>query len=138
MISGPLAALLQVTLLGVLVTTSPACGDAPVGASPDAVTNDEVDEWGENEQPPTRDEILAAPSAFDADAVAEALVSVAEEQAATALPQVLALLADDREEIRWHAVQALKAIGGDQADAALVRLATEDPSELVREEATQR
>ncbi len=124
------ATLLVSVLLTALVSASPGCGDAGMSASPT-----DIDEWGENETPATRDEILAAPSEFDADAVASALVDVADTADTSALPRVLALISDDREEIRWHAARALQAIGGDEATAALARLAREDASELVRSEA---
>ena len=52
-----------------------------------------------------------------------ALVEVAESGDAQALPAVLALATDAREEVRWHAVLALRAIDDEPARAELARLA---------------
>ena len=120
--------------LAAVLATALACDGAGTSSS----HAEQADEWGENETPPTRDEILSAPAEHSADAVAQALVEVAADADATALPQVLALASDEREEIRWHAVLALSAIGGDEANAALIRIAEDDPSELVRDAAGQR
>jgi HEAT repeat protein len=49
---------------------------------------------------------------------------------------VLERVADDpREEVRWQTVLALRAIGGADADSLLTRIAANDPSEFVRDEA---
>ena len=126
-------------VLAAVFATAVACDGA--GTSPsstDPSSTEEVDEWGEDETPPTRDEILAAPAEHSEDAVAQALVEVSQDADTSALPQVLALASDEREEIRWHAVLALSAIGGNEAQAALARIAADDPSELVRDAAVQR
>ena len=124
--------------LTALLLNAPACGvsDGPSDGSSRVV--DDPDSWGADETPATRKEILAAPAEHSADALAEALVQTAEEADSASLPSVLAITTDDREEIRWHAVLALKAIGGPQADEALAQLAANDPSELVRDEAATR
>ncbi len=120
--------------LAALLAAVTAC-DGAAGRRSGTAADIDGDEWGENETPPTRDEVLAAPSQHDADAVAAALVAVTSDADAAALPRVLAVAGDDREEVRWHAVLALRAIGGERAQAALARLAASDPSELVRDEA---
>lgn len=128
-----LLAVLLAVLLGVVLGAA-ACGREPAAA---AVAGDD---WEEDAEPPapTRDEILAAPAEHDADAVTEALGAVAETHDAAALPAVLRAAEDAREEVRWHAVLALKALGGDEARAVLARLAADDPSGLVRDEASAR
>lgn len=111
--------------------------DASASTSRDGAA-DEADEWGEDAVPATRDEILAAPAEHSTDQVTSALVDVAEYADESALPAVLALADDEREEVRWHVALALKAIDSDAAREALARLAADDPSELVRDEAGSR
>lgn len=132
-----LRGVLPLALAALLLATA-ACdgGSAASGGASNVV--DDPDSWGADEVPATREEILSAPAEHTADALAEALVQTAEQADAASLPAVLALTSDEREEIRWHAVLALKSIGGEQADDALARLAKDDPSELVRDEAGAR
>ncbi len=118
--------LVAVALAAVLVT---ACGPGTTG--PEGID----DGWGPDPSPATHAEILAAPHAHDTDALVSALAEVAAQPDAAETSLLLALVDDEREEVRWHVAHALRAARGDEARAALERMAASDPSELVREEA---
>jgi HEAT repeat protein len=65
----------------------------------------------------------------------EALARVADRPKDDALPYLVTLTDHEDEEVRFNVVMALKAVGGEQARAALAVMAEEDDSDLVRHEA---
>ena len=67
--------------------------------------------------------------------VVDALVLVSEAPDPAAVPFVVSLVDDAEEEVRWHVVVALKAIGGPEAKRVLAGMAATDASEMVRDEA---
>ena len=76
--------------------------------------------------------ILEHPDEYGKPALIAALAAVGEQADASALTPVIALADHADEEVRWHVAYALSALGGEPARAVLSRLATGDPSELVR------
>ncbi len=103
----------------------------------------------------TEEEVLAAGSAkspdvtnhlhhildhrgdYDTSIVVAALVAIGERRDTSSIQPISRLGSDENEEIRWHCVLALKAIGGPEATAALERFA-DDKSVLVRDEVAAR
>ncbi len=81
--------------------------------------------------------VLTHHGEYEAEVVAAALTSVTRIGAPSSVAVVAPLADHADEEIRWHAANALRVLGGVEADRILDRLATSDPSELVREAAAQ-
>lgn len=102
------------------------------------VTEDEVREAGEDDDPALTahlHRIVTERERYAPEVIVAALGSIAERRDPTSPPVVARLERDPDEEVRFHAVLALRALGGAEARAVLARMAEEDPSPLVREEA---
>lgn len=74
-------------------------------------------------------------ASYDTAVLVAAIVALGERRDPTAVELLDTLRDDPREEVRWQMTRSLAAIGGDSALRALEKIAAEDPSDLVREEA---
>lgn len=105
------------------------------------VSEEEVVSAGESD-----DEALTAPlhrilerrADHSPEVVVATLVALGKRKDPSSVAAILPLTRDTDEEVRWHAALALRALGGPEAEAELLRMSRDDPSELVREAAAPR
>ncbi len=125
----------------VVLTLVPGCASHERLKQDDPkVTEDEVREAGEDDDPALTahlHRIVTEREQYTAEVVVAALGSIAERKDPTSPPVVARLEHDPDEEVRFHTVLALRALGGAEAREVLARMATDDPSPLVREEAAK-
>lgn len=74
-------------------------------------------------------------ASYETAVLVAAIVALGERRDPTAVEPLYSLREDPREEVRWQMTRSLAAIGGESAMRALEKIAVEDPSDLVREEA---
>lgn len=133
-------ALELLTALAVLVLVPGCAGHERLRQDDPTITEDEVREAGEDDDPALTahlHRIILERDQYAAEVVVAALGSIAERKAPTSAPVVARLEHDEDEEVRFHTVLALRALGGPEAKDVLARMAQDDPSPLVREEAAK-
>lgn len=131
----PLDALIA---LAALVLVSGCAGHERLRQDDPGVTEDEVLAAGGDDDPALTahlHRIVVERERYAPEVVVAALGSIAEREAPTSPAVVARLEHDPDEEVRFHTVLALRALGGPEARDVLARMARDDPSPLVREEA---
>lgn len=126
--------------LAVLVLVPGCAGHERLRQDDPQITEDEVREAGQDDDPALTahlHRIVTERDRYPAEVVVAALGSIAERKAPTSPPVVARLEHDPDEEVRFHTVLALRALGGPEAKDVLARMAKDDPSPLVREEAAK-
>lgn len=116
---------------------APGCRSfAKLEAHDPTVSEDEVHAAGEERDDPTLTphlrHILWHREEYPTEVVVAAIVATAARQDRSSVGAIAGLTRCDDEEVRWHAVLALKSLGGTKADATRERVAAEDGSGLVR------
>ena len=130
----------RLVLLAILPAAVGCTSFAQLESNDPSVGEEEVFEAGQQgnrEHLDNLHHVLAHRNEYDPEVVAAALTSVGEIGDPSSVSYVTALRNDPDEEIRWHVAAALEQLGGDAAEAVLLDMASNDPSELVREEAAQ-
>jgi HEAT repeat protein len=126
--------------LAVLVVVPGCAGHERLRQDDPQITEHEVREAGEDDDPALTahlHRIVTERDRYPAEVVVAALGAIAERKDPTSPPVVARLEHDPDEEVRFHTALALRALGGPEAKDVLARMAKDDPSPLVREEAAK-